>query len=43
MTDLGVRDSAAEADDMVNPAFLAASMIDQRSPGIAEALNDNAF
>jgi hypothetical protein len=43
MSDLGVQDAMAEADDTINPAFLAASMIDQRSPGIAEALNDNAF
>jgi hypothetical protein len=40
MSDFGVQDSMAEADDMVNPAFLAASMIDERSPGIVEALND---
>jgi magnesium transporter len=39
MTDLGVQD-AAETDDMVNPAFLAAGMIDERSPDIVEALND---
>jgi hypothetical protein len=31
MSDLGVQDAAAEADDTVNPAFLAASMIDEHS------------
>jgi magnesium transporter len=40
MTDLGVQDAAAKADAMVNPAFLAASMIDERAPDIVEALND---
>ena len=40
MTDLGVQDAAAKADNMVNPAFLAASMIDERAPDIVEALND---
>ena len=40
MTDLDVQDSAAKADDMVNPAFLAASMIEERAPDIVEALND---
>src|ERR1700738_2124135 len=42
MTDLGVQDAAAKADHMVNPAFLAASMIDERAPDIVEALNDMA-
>src|ERR1700724_3829762 len=40
MTDLGVQDAAAKADAMVNPAFLATSMIDERAPDIVEALND---
>src|SRR5450432_1031183 len=41
MTDLDVQDDpAATADHMVNPAFLAASMIDERAPDIVEALND---
>jgi hypothetical protein len=40
MTDLGVRNAAAEADAMVNPASLAASMIEERAPDIVEALND---
>src|ERR1700732_302573 len=40
MTDLGVQDAAAKADNMVNPAILAASMIDERAPDIVEALND---
>src|ERR1700736_2810349 len=42
MTDLGVQDAAAKADAMVNPAFLAASMIDERAPDIVEALSDMA-
>jgi hypothetical protein len=40
MTDLDVQGAAAKADNMVNPAFLAASMIDERAPDIVEALND---
>jgi magnesium transporter len=40
MADLDVRDSATKADDMANPAFLAASMIEERAPDIVEALND---
>src|SRR5258708_36819293 len=40
MTDLDVQDPAAKADNMVNPAFLAASMIEERAPDIVEALND---
>src|ERR1700747_282610 len=40
MSDLGVRNAAAEADAMVNPALLAASMIDERAPDVVEALND---
>src|ERR1700736_4236074 len=42
MTDLGVQDAAAKAAARVNPAFLAASMIDERAPDIVEALNDMA-
>src|ERR1700726_918605 len=38
MTDLDVQDAAAKADNMVNPAFLAASMIEERAPDIVEAL-----
>jgi len=34
MTDLDVQDAAAKADDMANPAFLAASMIEERAPDI---------
>jgi hypothetical protein len=33
-------DAMAEADDMVDPAFLAASLIDEPSPNIVQALND---
>src|SRR6202051_825911 len=40
MTDLDVQDAAAKTDDMVNPAFLAASMIEERAPDIVEAVND---
>jgi hypothetical protein len=40
MTDLDVQDAAAKADDMANPASLAASMIDERAADIVEALND---
>ena len=40
MTDLDVQDAAATADNMVNPAFLAASMIEERAADIVEALND---
>src|SRR5476649_739413 len=40
MTDLDVQDPAAKPEDMVNPAFLAASMIEERAPDIVEALND---
>jgi magnesium transporter len=40
MTDLNVRDAEANADNTVNPAFLAASMIEERAPDIVEALND---
>ena len=42
MTDLDVQDAAAKADKMGNPAFLAASMIEERAPDIVEALNDMA-
>jgi magnesium transporter len=40
MTDLDLQDPAAKVDSMVNPAFLAASMIEERAPDIVEALND---
>ena len=40
MTEPDVRDAVAEADNMANPAFLAASMIEERAPDIVEALND---
>src|ERR1700686_3385819 len=40
MTDLDVRDPAAKVDNMVDPAFLAASMIEERAADIVEALND---
>ena len=40
MTDIDVQDAAAKADNMVNPAFLATSMIEERAPDIVEALND---
>src|SRR5450432_4645451 len=40
MTDLEVQDPAAKPDSMVNPAFLVASMIDERAPDIVEAVND---
>jgi magnesium transporter len=40
MTDLGVQDTAAKADNMVNPAVLASSMIEERAADIVEALND---
>jgi magnesium transporter len=40
MTDLDVRDPAAKTDDTVNPAFLAASMTEERAPDIVEAVND---
>ena len=40
MTGLDVEGARAKADNMVNPAFLAASMIDERAPDIVEALND---
>ena len=40
MTDLDVQDPAAKPDDMVNPAFLAASMLEERAPDIVEAVND---
>jgi hypothetical protein len=31
MTDLDVQNAAAKAGDMVNPTFLAASMIEERA------------
>ena len=43
MTDLDAMDPVAKPDDMVNPAFLAASMIDERSPDIVEALKSLGY
>jgi magnesium transporter len=40
MTDLDVQDPAVKPDDMIDPAFLAASMLDERAPDIVEAVND---
>src|SRR6202045_1211098 len=40
MTDLDVQDPVGKPDDTIDPAFLAASMIDERAPDIVEALND---
>src|SRR5476651_1307808 len=40
MSDLDAPEPAAKPDDMIDPAFLAASMIDERAPDIVEALND---
>src|SRR6202171_449067 len=41
MTDLDVQDDpAAKADNTIDPAFLAAGMIEERAPDIVEALND---
>ena len=40
MTELDVQEPVAKADDMANPAFLAASMIEERAADIVEALND---
>src|ERR1700737_873338 len=40
MTELDAQEPVAKADDMANPAFLAASMIEERAPDIVEALND---
>src|SRR3982074_2908710 len=40
MTDLDNREPAAKTDDMVDPAFLAASMTDERAPDLVEAVND---
>src|ERR1700682_445882 len=40
MTDLDVRDPEAKADNTIDPAFLAAGMIEERAPDIVEALND---
>ena len=40
MTDLDVKEPAAKPDDMIDPAFFAASMIDERAADIVEALND---
>src|SRR6476660_4140325 len=40
MTDLDGQDAAGKAVTMVNPALLAAGMIEERAPDIVEALND---
>jgi magnesium transporter len=40
MTDPDIQDAVAKADDMANPAFLAASMMEERAPDIVEAIND---
>src|ERR1700676_5218805 len=40
MTELDVQEPVAKANDMANPSFLAASMIEERAPDIVEALND---
>jgi magnesium transporter len=40
MTDLDVQDAEVKANDMANPSFLAASMIEERAPDIVEAVND---
>jgi magnesium transporter len=40
MTDTNTVDPVARASDMANPAFLAASMLEERAPDIVEAIND---
>jgi magnesium transporter len=40
MNDIDIQGGATKADNMVDPAFLAASMIEERAPDIVEALND---
>jgi magnesium transporter len=40
MTDTNIVDPVARASDMANPAFLAASMLEERAPDIVEAIND---
>jgi magnesium transporter len=40
MTDTDTVDPVARASDMANPAFLAASMLEERAPDIVEAIND---
>lgn len=40
MTDAGSVDPVAKGSDMANPAFLAASMLEERAPDIVEAIND---
>jgi hypothetical protein len=42
MTDLDVRDPAAKTDDTVNPAFLAASMTEERAQSNKRVSLDNA-
>jgi magnesium transporter len=40
MTDANIVDPVVKASDMANPAFLAASMLEERAPDIVEAIND---
>jgi magnesium transporter len=40
MTDTDTVDPVARASDLANPAFLAASMLEERAPDIVEAIND---
>src|ERR1700723_1510307 len=40
MTDLDVQDPVGNPDDTIEPAFLAARVIDERAQDIVEALND---
>ena len=40
MTDADSVDPVAKGSDMANPAFLAASMLEERAPDIVEAIND---
>ena len=40
MTDLDTSIRRTKPDDIIGPAFLAASMIEERAPDIVEALND---
>jgi magnesium transporter len=40
MTDTNIVDPVARASDLANPAFLAASMLEERAPDIVEAIND---
>jgi magnesium transporter len=40
MSNLDVQEPAAAPENMIDPAFLAASMIDERAPDIVEAVNE---